>query len=683
MTVKFIFLALSLIASRSCMAMEIEEKPEKTVTPPSPTEILEAYVKENGTENGTVLVPTKYVKDTIIHVQKLKDSLSINANIEEFIKAIQTGAKLAYTIAHSKPEEIAELAQKINAADVPSIIKYLYSQSCTIRPDKTGFTEGILIVTRNNPYFTGLKMFFEKYQERVLKGNATQKSSTIPLIKPAKTAGAFRLMCMTITETNQEKMAPFLDKFEDFHIILSDENIRIKPEREAKNSNPLQLLKIKLKATPNAGPEYNKTTDIPSELINTFWRTFPNAKVKNATIGGMYTHILNELKIATAQEKHDILKCKGIFEKIAAINGLSHLSDRIGQEIILGEEELFESYFSEKNCTEQTTSWKEACGIYLLFKQVRDTIRAYISEEKSLTTENSVRADIEHLYAVVNSKALESISEPTIRTYLYNTAITLKYLATIQETPLPNKPAITLKERLMGSVFERTYQANLDIKTIAEGFIVQQDAEKFEKLDKLLAGVITNFWKTHQEKFTKKYPLELPKNALLGKLIVNQENSLFETNNDIYSKTLPPYAKLAQIAQDLENFKQTHTLLTTCTQHLLGTTILATQDKSEWNRNALKTDIDNLSKDLKVMLSNLAKTVENNGCYCSAGEQGKKIIAQTCTELFKSPSDKKDPETIKKFKKSAQVFASIPALQKATQSRINQQKEFDIFKNLK
>lgn len=707
MLVKFTFLALSLLTSQSSIAMEITEKPEKPASPKSeiqvstipvpepksPTEITESYYKKNG--NGTVLVPNSAFENTAERVRKstyswLKmyksDPIANTANTKELIRAAQNGAQYLWLITQKTDQnDVIELAKKVSPNDVVDIIKYLYTQSCTIRPDKTGFTEGIIVIKADSACYPNLRLFLETYHARIMEGDKITNSS---LIFEAGTAGAFRLMCTTPTEKSLE-IAKFLGKWDDFHITIppfkkneKPGNIRIKPEHDLKVG--LNKIRAKLHSTPNFGPEYNKTTDIPLGLIKKFQYTFPNAKLKYPTIGCMYNWIITELKTAQEEKKHSILECKSGFEKIAAVNGLSHLSDRTGSEIILGDEELFESYFSEKNCTEQTTGWKEARGIYLLFKQIRDTVRTYITEEKSLITENALRADIDNLYTVVNSKALESISEPKIRSYFYNTALTLKYLTTIKETPLPNTPMTTLKERLMAPVFEHAYQANLELTVIAEKIMVQQKTEKFEKLDKLLVEDITNFWNKQQEKFTKKYPVELPKNTSLGKLKINQNNDLFESQKDLFTKTSQPYLKLTQLTEDLEQFKQTHTLLKTYTQYMLGTAILGAQDTNDWNKNALKSNLELLYKELKTVVKDMAKTIENAGCYCSAGEEGKKIIVQTCTELFKNAQDKKDPKTITLFKKSTQVFASIGALQAATKERINQQKEFDtLFKDLK
>lgn len=638
-----------------------------------PTMGLKDCTEEYYKSNKTILIPNESLKKTIITVQKLTDPLSITANIDELAKNIQLGAAYIYQISVSTEPQIKELAQKIAAHEVPYIIEYLYSQSCLIRPDKTGFSEGIIFIPASAKYYAGLKCFFEAYETRVKVGNATQKSSNIPLIETAQTAGAFRLMCIEVTETNQEKIAPFLGKFKNFYIIINKDGIRIKPERLPK-VGIVNKFKVFIGRTPNASPHYNKPTDVPSDLINAFIYTFPNAKLKNgAIISDMYNYIVDELQIADSARKLDILKCKNNFELVAAKKGLSHLSTRTGSEIILGDEDLYWTLLSEKNNNKLAP---EAYGIYLLFTTLRDHIRTYVTEgDTSTITELSLKNDIDIFYTIATSKTIDTLNDTQLQKYLYNTALTLKYLSTLEEESLPDTPTKSFRERLTAAIFETHYQSKLKISLIAETINSKNQNDKLKKLDDLLAKKFASFWNAEEKQFPKKYPFTLPVNTILGKLRVNQQD-IFETDKKIYSKTIQPFTILTLGASDLQQFALTYGLFQDVTRQLVGTALVGTQ--SEWFKNQLATDLESFYANLKLTINGLVETIEANGFYCPAGKNGKDIISKTCSNLLKNEQDKKEPKAIEFFKKSIRVFPSVEALQVETKKILDQQKEFDI-----
>lgn len=636
-------------------------------TKPKYASTLNDIVKNYYEKNKTILVSTQALVNTLKRVQKIvdEDNLGITGNVEELVRAAQNGAFLLDKIAKSANEEIGKLAQTLKHPDVVDIIKYLYLQSCNLRTDETGFTEGIIFLKPGNKYTEHLRTFLKEYETRTLKDEKTQNSSNQPLILSAKTPDAFRLMCITITKTNQEKMVPFLNKFEDFYLIVptdTKKGIRIKPERHPK-VGVLNRIKVKVEATPDYGPEFNKETEIPSLFIEKFKAAFPkeskNVELLN-NIGAMYSHLLKEYATAASDErKSELFLCLAAFEKCATQRNLRHLIHHIGLEIVLGDEELCESAFAK---TEQSALDKKEVsdpfGVFLAFRTLRNTIRLYIaSDDITKETEDKIRGEINDFYALITERG-SSIKDEELGNYLTNTALTLKYAASLKADA--NTLIATLKGHLARPVFEKNYQATLNLKDFAQKLITEEEVKKSKALaaetdNTLSEQVILSLENYLKQDFPKSYNLMLTSDTKL--------NELIKKSDELRKLVKEPFFKLARLADNSVAFPKTKLALEHFNKHLIGTTIYSSEHETSFEaQKKFSTILGLLKTDIEIMLSKMITKAEEKGYICSTSQNGRRII-----NSVKRPewlAGEKNPMALVLMKKNTQFFPSENALQK-------------------
>lgn len=626
---------------------------------------LEELSDEYNDNNFTFVIPNLSLENTVTRVLNIPNSKEeeVAANFEELVRAAKNGAKQLDSLANCDEKKISELAETAKHPDVVDIIKYLCLCSCNIRPDETCFSEGIVYLKPGTSYCENLRTFLTAYRTRVEKENITQKSSINILIEKAQTAHAFRLMCITITKTNQELLVPFLDKFNNFHITVPKDTslgIRIKPERLPKTSIFNKIV-TKTHATANAKPEYNKETDVPEILVKKFKITFPKTELEKNKIsdefpiGAMYRHIIQELQNAAGEEKYKITECLAAFEGFAARSGLNHLPDRIGSEIILGEEELFRSYFGQfEEQIISDTKTSNICGLFLKFMALRKNVRDYvISKKPSAEEEKMLRSEINDFFVLVNEKTLDLISNKNLRSYLFNTGATLKYLATHKEEILPNAPTTTLQERLVHPVFEIWYQKQLDLKEFIKNAKAEALNMKSKELatatDNALSELAQNVLEKYKNDLTIKYDalkLGVLQKSILKKQVKNED--IFRLSSQIYNKLFYPISRLI-------DFPKTTRCLSNLLESLVGTTIENSKKDSEFKKG-FTTLLSLMKTDIVNTLTLMGKEAEKNGYVCSVGDNGRKIISEC------NPGVKKMPGTIKQLKVNLHIFNSKEAL---------------------
>ncbi len=666
------------------LSIEAEKFSEmlKLFKPKTLGELADEYYENN----STLLVGDKSLINTIIKVQNIPidKKEEIAANFEELMRATKNGAKKLHLLANSDEKKISEFAKIAKHPDVVDMIKYLCLCSCNIRPDATCFKEGIVYLKPGTKYCETLRTFLTAYRTRVEKESITQKSSIHSLIERATTTDAFRLMCITLTKTNQELLIPFLGKFKDFHITVPKNpnvGIRIKPERLPKTSL-LNIAVTKVHATPDAGPEYNKETDISQDLIDTFTATFPNANIEKNPVdnkplfGAMYSHILKNLS-----KTADV--CLSVFEEFVVLNRLNHLTDRIGSEIILGEEELLESNFAdienqillsllddvllgsvfddrmkehvkvEKQLPDSKN--KDLCGLFIKFKALRKSVRDYaISKKPTAEMEKALRSDIDDFFILVNEKTLDSISDQDLRSYLFNTGATLKYLASLKEEVLPNAPTTTLREQLVHPIFEIWYQKQLDLKN----FVEKAKEETLKIKSKELATATDNALSELARTILEKYEKDLTSKYDVLKLGVLQKNTLKKQvkDEDIFRLSSQIYNKLHYPINRLVAFQKTKQCLHNILESLVGTAIEKSKKDIEF-KNKFTTLLSLMKTDIVNTITLMGKEAEKNGYVCSVGNKGKKIISE-----FQHPGMKKMPGTIRQLKTNLHIFNSEETL---------------------
>lgn len=651
---------LFFFATQSTIAMKlnptistlIEEK-QKNI---SPIEISEAYYQKN----NTVLISKFSLENTIKRILKVDNDLSVYENANVFETEIKAGARYLYNIAHLPEEKIQDMACDIGPADASNIIKYMYSLSCRIRPDKTGFSEGIIIVRPGNRYFKALKCFFKKYQKQIEENNKTGKGSSIPLIEKAKTSGAFRLMCLT----NQGKKTPFLGKFEDFYIIISDDNIQIKPEKYPK-VKIVNKVTAALFGTKKSGKKYNKPTDIPKEFSEEFVKIFPSKPI--SSISDMYKKLSGNLAKGTDEEKEKINDCITKFKKIGSKNRLPHLIYRIGSEIILDDEELSESYFAEKCDEKMSIEEKKARGIFLYFRALQDQISEYISN--GVTDEDAekiIRKSIDNFLDMVSNETLiATITDKEIRDYYLDTALTLKYIANLKDEKLPDTPAITLKKRLKNPVFEKEYQAKIDLKEFAKELNDQKKIEKINELGKILGKRIDSLTTQYSSTFPHQCQIDTDGNP--SSIEKEETRKRF---SPLYEKFIKKLSETLRKNADALNktFPELSEKLTSFIKSIVGTTLefAKTKDANEWiekdRAETLQKGLKNITEDVTKLITDVGEDIEKAGYFWTTGKNSTKILHTRYTELSKNKNGEKYPAAIKKFKNTPQLFTSKESL---------------------
>ncbi|MCL5436390.1 MAG: hypothetical protein M1549_00745 [Candidatus Dependentiae bacterium] len=618
------------------LAIPPSQKKQTAKTPL--TRMLDKYYESN----QTVLVSNESLTNTINKVQKILFGEAVNNNIDKLAHAAQNGAKILYAVVQGNLELAANLAKTISHADVCDIMRYLYLQSCNIRPDETGFKEGIIILPPGDSYTEKLRTLLSLYW--------LQRKSDGKFILSAKTQDAFRLMCTEMVDKDDDAPSPedknekiekeeqgpiqkfvrFLDRFDNFHITVpidAKKGIRIKLERHPK-IGIINKIKTRAGRTPNFGPEYSKETDVPQNLVEKFLKTFPqesgSAQVSN--LSSMYNQILTELKKSIDDERrYELFSCLTNFEKYACEKNLSHLTIRTGSEIILGEERLFEAAFSEKGTG---AHGKTAQGILLVFKKLRETIRAYATAETSNDpSEEEVCNQIARFRSLIDERK-DAITDKNILSYYQTTALTLQYTATITGGD-PKSPAATLKGRLRRPLFEKTYQKTLStelaafVKNAADKNGVGQTAPNLaEKTDETLFNTINEF--SNKYVGTGK---DLPKQLAESPNQNQKIGDLIETDNKVGSLLQKPLRQLVSLRTNLDDFPRAHHELSRFLSHLIGTAKDIYKSAGDGDKdqkfcdtlNRLKTDVMNLFEEI-------GKGAEKNGYVCSSSRHGKKII---------------------------------------------------------
>ncbi|MCL5436391.1 MAG: hypothetical protein M1549_00750 [Candidatus Dependentiae bacterium] len=642
----------------------LELKFQKNIDTPSSNMTLDETVEKYYEENETLLVSNSALVNTINKIQKILAGEAVGDNLAKLVHSARNGARLLYEIAQGDVEFSSQLAKTISHAEVCDIMRYLYLQSCKIRPDETGFKEGIIILPPGDPYTEKLRTLLSLYW--------LQRKSDEEFILSAKTQDAFRLMCAEScndkngAKDGEKKDMPvrFLDRFDNFHITVPvdvKKGIRIKLERHPK-VGIINKIKTRAGRTPDFGPEFNKETDVPQNLVEKFLKTFPQKSESGKltkNFSSMYNQILAELNSPIDDSrKYELFSCQMDFEKLACKENMSHLGIRVGSEIILGEERLSESAFSETGKGEQE---KMAKGLFLAFVKMRKLVRTYaLAAQSSKGGEQAMREEIENFYALIAEKTW-CIKDEAIRSYYQNTARILKYVTSLKAED-PKSPAASLSGQLRRPLFEKAYQATLteEVKEFIKNLSLENDKIKSQELavetDDALACKVNDFSGNYigQDKdLTKKFEATFDKNTRISDIIMQQD--------DIKKLMKKPFTQFIRLHHNLTSFPKTRAGLINFLSYLLGTAkdIIELEQNFE-KRQKFSAMLGSLKNDVTKLFATLADVSERKGYICSSSPNGRRII--NSVERPKFLLGGKNPDAIGQLKKIPQLFASEQAL---------------------
>lgn len=477
----------------------IKEKEETILTSGLPVQ-----TKEYPT---TILVSHESAKNTLLRMSPSLKKNILTKYQRKFETSIQKGAQLCWDIISDGGKNAETLALNASHEEVMDLLTFIYSRGGDARPDQCCPQECIIDILEGNEYFAPLCTFFLSYQNNFEEKQKKSKTVwNIPPIEVASTKGAHRYNYVTSeSQTHPDKV---VNRFRVFHVRIDTINgkktLEIKPERYGK-SGIYNRITTKITKTDDDGPLFNKKF-VPAELTKIFSEALkmlnvPGNSNEPSNVDAMYKR-LKEIEPTKKRTRKILIAAINAFRGEAAKENWSHLTERVGKEIILGPEELFVAYFSELNHKNDLLSkeWKNACKILHAFKNLKQKIGFFIHLNPAPTwAEQEIEKEISYFYELIcgPQNIRDSIKDAFIRDYLLSTAFLLKKIALNVHPPMSNEasqeflmnavislsPGRKLQKLLLKPIFEQSYQlSKFSVETakkeiaqeINEGMVINQ-----------------------------------------------------------------------------------------------------------------------------------------------------------------------------------------------------------------